>query len=149
MKNEPTQSISANGVAQLSGEYGASPVGVTCKPTNSKALRSRVRAIVGMLLALLLAPASHAATSSSDSNLTTVDTRSYLKLAAPAHDAAGGIRLVWGSVPNKLYTLLRSTAVDTGWAPVAEHVLSTPPENVFVDLTATSSSVYFCRLKVE
>jgi len=78
------------------------------------------------------------------------DARAYLKLAPLSlTDTAGSVRITWGSAPNKLYTLLRSTAVDTGWSPVAEHVLSTPPENVFLDQTAPNARVYFYRLRVE
>lgn len=50
---------------------------------------------------------------------------------------------------NHLYTVLRSAAVPGGFAPVAEHVLSTPPENVWVDPTATNAPAFFYQLKVE
>ncbi len=53
------------------------------------------------------------------------------------------------SVPNKLYTLLRSTEVDTGWIPIAERLLSTPPATVFLDRSATNAPQYFYRLRVE
>jgi hypothetical protein len=32
---------------------------------------------------------------------------------------------------------------------LSQHLLSTPPENVFVDTTATNASPFFYRLKVE
>ncbi len=51
-----------------------------------------------------------------------------------------GLELRWGSAPNRLYNVLRSAALPGGFVPVAEHVLSTPPENVFLDTTATSGT---------
>ncbi len=78
------------------------------------------------------------------------DPKSYLRMEAPVLAGfAEGVRLTWGSVPNKLYTILRTADLNGGWIPVAEHVLSTPPETVFLDRTATIESQYFYRLRIE
>ncbi len=75
---------------------------------------------------------------------------SYLRMEAPAPaNDVGGVRITWGSVPNRLYTLLRSTEVNAGWIPIAEHLLSTPPAAVFLDNSATNAPQYFYRLRVE
>jgi len=54
-----------------------------------------------------------------------------------------------GLGPNKLYAVQRSSLVSGAYTNVAEHILSTPPENVFLDVTATNSLIWFYRLKVE
>jgi hypothetical protein len=75
---------------------------------------------------------------------------SYLWIKSLAvGDAVGGVELRWGSAPNRLYTVLRSAAVPGGFVPVAAHVLSTPPENVWLDATMTNSASLFYRLQVE
>jgi hypothetical protein len=64
-------------------------------------------------------------------------------------DPAKGLQITWGSAPNKLYSVERSTLVNTGYTSLATHLLSTPPENVFLDLAATNGATYFYRIKVE
>jgi hypothetical protein len=32
---------------------------------------------------------------------------------------------------------------------LAEHILSTPPQNVYLDLSATNANIFFYRIKVE
>ena len=78
------------------------------------------------------------------------DPQSYLRIGSvAAGDGVGGVELRWGSVASRLYTVLRSAAVPGGFVPVAEHVLSTPPENVWVDAEVTDSTSLFYRIKVE
>ena len=78
------------------------------------------------------------------------DGHSYLWISSiGVAEQPAGIELRWGSVPNRLYTVLRSESVPADFVPIVEHVLSTPPENVWVDSTATNSATYFYRIKVE
>lgn len=78
------------------------------------------------------------------------DPRSYLWIKSLATgEAVGGVELRWGSVVSRLYSLLRTAEVAGGFAPVAQHVLATPPENVWIDTTATNSTSFFYRLQVE
>ncbi len=78
------------------------------------------------------------------------DPQSYLRIGSvAAGEGVGGIELRWGSVADRLYTVLRSAAVPGGFVPVAEHVLSTPPENVWVDAEVTDSTSLFYRIQVE
>jgi hypothetical protein len=78
------------------------------------------------------------------------DPKSYLWVSSLAvGDAVGGVELRWGSVSNHLYTVLRSAAVPGGFAPITEHLLSTPPENAWVDSSATNATQFFYRLQVE
>jgi len=57
----------------------------------------------------------------------------------------------WVSVSNKLYAIQRAGALVQGGAlftNLTEHILSTPPQNSFLDAAATNGQ-FFYRLKVE
>ena len=75
--------------------------------------------------------------------------QSYLRLDTIAGSPGVGVSVTWGSVAGRLYTILRSTALPGGFAPVATHILSTPPQNVFLDSSATNAGPYFYRLQLE
>lgn len=60
-----------------------------------------------------------------------------------------GIRLSWASAANTLYTVERTTDVGRSFVPVAEHILSTPPETGYLDASATNDVAYFYRMRVE
>jgi len=63
-----------------------------------------------------------------------------------------GVQVAWGSASNRLYSVQRASALMAGnntFTNLAEHLLSTPPQNVFFDATATNVSQFFYRLKVE
>jgi hypothetical protein len=77
------------------------------------------------------------------------DPASYLRLTGVAAGTSAGVEVRWGSVPSRLYTLLRSDRVTGGWVPVVEHVQSTAPENRFVDGSVTHSATFFYRVQVE
>jgi len=78
------------------------------------------------------------------------DPQSYLRIGSvAAGEGVGGVELRWGSVANRLYTVLRSAAVPGGFVPVVEHVLSTPPENVWVDAEVRDATSSFYRIQVE
>jgi hypothetical protein len=78
------------------------------------------------------------------------DAGSYLWIRSLVVDATTRrVELRWGSVANRLYTVLRSAAVPGGFVPVAEHLMATPPENVWHDEPGTEASQHFYRLKVE
>jgi len=54
-------------------------------------------------------------------------------------------------VSNKLYSIQRAIALSggLGFTNIAEHILSTPPENVYLDATATNRPSLFYRVRVE
>ncbi|MBN2506337.1 MAG: hypothetical protein JXQ71_06555 [Verrucomicrobia bacterium] len=63
-----------------------------------------------------------------------------------------GVQIAWGSSSNKLYSVLRTSVLETNGASfsvVAEHILCTPPENLYRDTTATNPGPYYYRIKVE
>jgi len=79
------------------------------------------------------------------------DAHSYLRVDSIIAEAGDtpGVRLGWGSTAGHLYAIERATAVGTSFVSVAQHLLATPPENVFLDTSATNSATYFYRLRVE
>jgi hypothetical protein len=77
------------------------------------------------------------------------DSNSYLRLTRIAANAMNGIVVVWGSATNRLYTLQRSSNLATAFTNLAQHILSTPPENIYLDTTATNAANFFYRVKVE
>lgn len=77
---------------------------------------------------------------------------SYLKIMSLSLGGTNGVQVAWGSTSNRLYSVLRSSVLSTNgtaFTNLAEHILSTPPENVFFDTTATNASPLFYRIKVE
>lgn len=54
-----------------------------------------------------------------------------------------------GSTTNRLYTVQRASVLGLGFGNVVEHILSTPPQNIYLDATATNASSFFYRIKVE
>jgi hypothetical protein len=79
------------------------------------------------------------------------DAHSYLRINSLTLDGTNGVQVVWGSASNKLYSIERATALGGSgtFSPIVEHVLSTPPENAYWDSTATNSTAFFYRIKVE
>ena len=77
---------------------------------------------------------------------------SYLRIGSISVAGTNGVQVAWGSASNRLYTVLRSSTLATNqpaFTNLAEHILSTPPENVFFDTTITNASPFFYRIKVE
>ena len=78
------------------------------------------------------------------------DPKSYLRIKRlEVGGELGGVLITWGSSPNRLYTILRAPDLTTGWTPTAEHILSTPPENSYLDTAAKNAPTYFYRVRVE
>lgn len=77
------------------------------------------------------------------------DPLSYLHIQSLAVGGTNGVQLVWGSTTNRLYTVQRASVLGLGFSNVAEHILSTPPQNIYLDTTATNASSFFYRIKVE
>jgi hypothetical protein len=78
------------------------------------------------------------------------DAESYLRIESiSVGGEAAGVRFTWGSIAGRLYTIERSAALPGGFEPIAQHLLPTPPENSFTDLTMTNAAVCFYRIKVE
>lgn len=62
---------------------------------------------------------------------------------------AGGLTIEWSSVADRVYTVLRSTTVLGGYAPIVSGVAATPPSNTYTDESASESGPYFYRLQLE
>jgi hypothetical protein len=78
--------------------------------------------------------------------------QSYLKIESISLDGTTGVQVAWGSAPNRLYSVQRASALlaaGSTFTNLAKHVLSTPPQNVFFDGTATNASQFYYRIKVE
>jgi hypothetical protein len=78
-------------------------------------------------------------------------TRSVQFVSRPsgAADTTNGVWISWGSQSNRLYAVQHASDLTTGFTNLAEHILSTPPENFFLDATATNGPLGFYRIKVE
>ncbi len=79
------------------------------------------------------------------------DPNSYLLITSVSAGGTNGVLVVWGSAANKLYSVQRAPAVGSGagFTNLAEHILSTPPENGYWDTTATNGAAFFYRIQVE
>jgi hypothetical protein len=79
------------------------------------------------------------------------DAHSYLSITGIGLGGTNGVQITWGSASNKLYSLQRAVALGggLGFTTIAEHILSTPPENVYLDATAINSPSLFYRVRVE
>ena len=77
------------------------------------------------------------------------DPDSYLRMTGIGRNGTNGVAAAWRTATNKLYTLQRSSNLGTPFMNVAEHILGTPPENVYLDTTATNAANFFYRVKVE
>jgi hypothetical protein len=77
------------------------------------------------------------------------DPLSYLRITSLAVGGTNGVQVVWGATANRLYTVERAAVLGAGFTIVAEHLLSTPPQNVYLDLSAPNASSFFYRIKVE
>jgi hypothetical protein len=75
--------------------------------------------------------------------------QSYLRMQSLVASGTNGLQIAWGSAANRLYSVMRSSNVTNYFAPIAERILSTPPENTFLDTTATNGTPYFYRVKLE
>jgi hypothetical protein len=79
------------------------------------------------------------------------DANSYLHISSFTVGGTNGVLVVWGSATNKLYSVQRASAVGNGavFTNLAQHLLSTPPQNSYLDTTATNSAAFFYRIRVE
>ncbi len=79
------------------------------------------------------------------------DPHSYLSITGIGLGGTNGVQVAWGSASNKLYSLQRAVALSggLGFTNIAEHILSTPPQNVYLDATATNRPSLFYRVRVE
>ena len=79
------------------------------------------------------------------------DAHSYLSITGIGLGGTNGVQIAWGSASNKLYSLQRAVALigGLGFTAIAEHILSTPPENVCLDASATNRPSLFYRVRVE
>ncbi|MCC7377166.1 MAG: hypothetical protein IT581_21065 [Verrucomicrobiales bacterium] len=80
------------------------------------------------------------------------DANSYLYLRPEPSaelDRGNGLRLLWISAASRVYTLERTESLGTAFSPIRERIPATPPENEYIDLSATNRVRYFYRVKAE
>jgi len=74
---------------------------------------------------------------------------SRLEMGSLASPSAGDqIVIRWSSVSNRFYSLLDSTNLLSGFAPLQCHIPAYPPENVYTD-TLNGELRKFYRIEVE
>jgi hypothetical protein len=62
---------------------------------------------------------------------------------------AGGVLLEWPSVTNRIYSVLRSPDILTGFQVLGGNRQATPPLNSHLDVTATPPGPYFYLLRLQ
>ena len=79
------------------------------------------------------------------------DPMSYLRINSISVGGTNGVVITWGSVTNKFYAVQRSSGLGSSpvFSSIAEHQFSTPPENNYLDLSATNGAAFFYRVCVE
>lgn len=79
------------------------------------------------------------------------DPLSYLKLTSITVGGTSGVQITWGSATNKFYTVQRTAALGGAgvFTNIAAHLPATPPENMYLDASATNSAAFFYRIQVE
>jgi hypothetical protein len=60
-----------------------------------------------------------------------------------------GVLVEWSSVTNRLYTIMRSSDLQTGYQPLVGSRPATPPLNTHLDTTAVPPGPYFYRLQLQ
>ena len=60
-----------------------------------------------------------------------------------------GVMVEWSSVTNRIYSVLRSSDVQTGFQVLAGNRQATPPLNNYLDTTATPPGPYFYLLRLQ
>jgi hypothetical protein len=75
-----------------------------------------------------------------------MDKSSVFRLDASAEE---GIRLSWGSISNRLYTVFRAEPPDFTFRPLAQGLSSDPPRSRYFDESATNRGPYLYRVQVE
>ena len=73
---------------------------------------------------------------------------SELRIESISAGPEAGIRISWKSSANRLYEVQRTSGLNAGFETVAGQIPATPPENVFVDDSATGDGPYFYRISV-
>lgn len=61
----------------------------------------------------------------------------------------GGVILRWSSVADKTYSVYRTTDLAQPYSALTNGLIATPPQNQFVDSTATGPGPFFYRVQVE
>jgi hypothetical protein len=80
------------------------------------------------------------------------DPASYLRIDSFTGGGTNGVRVAWGSVSNRLYSVQRAGSLiegDSNFTNLAQHILSTPPQNIYLDVTVTNAAQVYYRIKVE
>ena len=77
------------------------------------------------------------------------DSEKVLKMA-DLTAGAGSVTISWQSASNRTYGIRVSTNPASGFSTgIATGIAATPPQNIYVDLTATSAVPYYYMIEVE
>ncbi len=79
------------------------------------------------------------------------DPESVLRVFPPDEVVPGSGEVVirWSSAAGRQYTLLRTTHLTNAFVTIQSDIEATPPENVWVDSTATGSGPYYYRIRLD
>jgi len=75
------------------------------------------------------------------------DSQSRFAIIRITANDADGTLIEWSSVEGQLYSVERSTALDSGFILIAPDLPSTPPMNSILDTTASAPGPYFYRIR--
>jgi hypothetical protein len=75
------------------------------------------------------------------------DSQSRFAIIRITADDADGTLIEWSSVEGQLYSVERSTALDSGFILIAPDLPATPPLNSILDTTASGPGPYFYRVR--
>ena len=64
-----------------------------------------------------------------------------------AANGTNGVLVTWGSATKKLYSLQRTSSLLLPFNDLTQHILSTPPENTYLDSSVTNGTLFFYRVK--
>ena len=73
---------------------------------------------------------------------------SVFEMVDPDTGVSSGMGLRWSSVAGKTYDIERCSNLLNGFTVIQSNITATPPFNTFTDTSATSSGVYFYKVKV-
>ena len=63
--------------------------------------------------------------------------------------ANGVVTIEWSSASNEFYSVEGASDLSSGFTNIVQHIPSTPPKNVYLDVSATNAFQFFYRIKVE
>ena len=83
----------------------------------------------------------------SATNILTVTAVEFPKLSIQL--VSGVVTIEWNSASNELYSVEGASDLSSGFTNIVQHIPSTPPKNIYFDVSVTNAFQFFYRIKVE